>query len=132
MDRHHRRARELQEQRRNQNCFCGEQRVERDNETADRRRVAPGELAIGREDQGWARLRGGEGVCLEATEVPDVFRTRAPCCRRWPPPTPPRRARLLRLQAVLVTLTAAYRVSRRGITEIARDLFRREPVDRRG
>jgi transposase len=29
----------------------------------------------------------------------------------------------LRLQAALVTLTAAYRVSRRGITEIARDLF---------
>jgi len=28
-----------------------------------------------------------------------------------------------RLQAALVTLTAAYRVSRRGITEIARDLF---------
>ena len=29
----------------------------------------------------------------------------------------------LRLQAALVTLTAAYRVSRRGITELARDLF---------
>jgi transposase len=29
----------------------------------------------------------------------------------------------LRLQAALVTLTAAYRVSRRGITEIARELF---------
>jgi transposase len=29
----------------------------------------------------------------------------------------------LRLQAALVTLTAAYRVSRRGITEIAHDLF---------
>ena len=29
----------------------------------------------------------------------------------------------LRLQAALVTLTAAYRVSRRGVTELARDLF---------
>jgi transposase len=28
-----------------------------------------------------------------------------------------------RLQAAVVTLTAAYRISRRGITELARDLF---------